>query len=420
MVVSHNARSAPWPIGEARYFRRERPGEPIVPIAFGDGNGPVDWARIQRDLFESEVPHVELVPDWQVGLHARVLSLWDRLRRRPGPRRKPPAREEYLGIEDSRDHLLASTPGPAVIDRIADAQGRLHVSTVARRAGFAALGVALALGLSVTALTVRYYVHLPVERLDRARNALVDLGFKVEDDDRTNYRIFWDNNEQGAGASGPWARARPLLESLDHYASISTISLGYVDVTDLEPVRPLRSPRMLKVMGCPVKDLEPVERLKGLTDLVVNTRLVDDDELAHLRGLTRLETLDLSFCKLLTNRGTRFLAGLPIRDLALTGCKGVDNGALDSLAGMPLERLVIGGTGVRVDRQFFEFAKGFPHLKTLALDGLATEDDALRDLEAWANSRGVVVTPHRKKPGARSGYPSTSAPRGKKLQPPPP
>src|SRR4051794_3900185 len=65
VVASDGARTAPWTLGESRFYRRWRPRDPIVPVAFGAPGAEVSWVAIHRDLFDTPADAVDLVPGWR-------------------------------------------------------------------------------------------------------------------------------------------------------------------------------------------------------------------------------------------------------------------------------------------------------------------------------------------------------------------
>jgi serine/threonine protein kinase len=96
-------------------------------------------------------------------------------------------------------------------------------------------------------------------------------------------------------------------------------------IADLAGLTALQS---LNLLFCRWLTDRGLVHLKGLTALkelnLVGCWWITDRGLAHLKGLTALEELDLSYCEGTTDRGFAHLAGLPaLQSLALSGCEWV-------------------------------------------------------------------------------------------------
>jgi hypothetical protein len=390
LVISDHARAAPWVLGEARFYKERRPNDPIVPVAFADSAALVPWVAINRDLFDSDVEHIALESTPNGRFMAVRVALWDRFRSAPSAAVKAAA-EDYLGLCDAPANLAAATPAPEVVSKVVHSRRRLAVATRARRGGIAVLALAAMLATSVALFVVRYYRHLPAERLDAARVALKGMKFQVNDDDLAHFVVSWDaTGEQGPLPLATWRGAAGPLKVLDRYSDIAEISLFFTDVPDLEPLAGVTSPRSVKVLGSRADSLGPVAGMNRLETLYASNFLnLTDDDLDAVAGCTSLTTLHLIGCPRLTGAGLARLRGLRLRELFLTDCKRVDNAALEALAGMPLETLILNRTGVRVDGALVDRILSIPTLKSVGLSGLAGEPDAIARLAAAASARGL-------------------------------
>jgi hypothetical protein len=122
--------------------------------------------------------------------------------------------------------------------------------------------------------------------------------------------------------------------------------------------------------------------LRGLTELrelrlfgTSKVPQVGDAGLLHLRGLRRLERVELHYTRL-TDAGLAAFATLPrLRELSLEGNRVTGTG-LGHLSGLPIERLFLGNEPLK--------AEGLRHLAALP---------RLRDLDLSSSGEGLDLTP---------------------------
>lgn len=127
--------------------------------------------------------------------------------------------------------------------------------------------------------------------------------------------------------------------------------------------------------------LPQVGRLQRLGLLAMSRTSVSDTGLASLKGLTRLERLDLSRNTTVSDAGLKHLAGLTrLEELNLGGTKISDAGlvhlsGLARLKSLELFHTTVSDAGLR-------HLAGLTRLKSLSLSGTRVTDDGLKALQA--------------------------------------
>jgi len=168
----------------------------------------------------------------------------------------------------------------------------------------------------------------------------------------------------------------------------------------LKPLRGSRSLEELQFYGSPLSaaGFENIGAITNLKDLYFNQVDISDRNLLDLRnltGLTRL-TLDYNQSKI-TDAGLVHLSGMTrLEWLDLTGCKITGRGLASLQEMKQLKRLCLGWT--QVDDIGLEVIAGFPKLESLELHQTRVTDAGLVHLRDLKNLRklsviGTAVTP---------------------------
>lgn len=149
---------------------------------------------------------------------------------------------------------------------------------------------------------------------------------------------------------GPDAELEPLARIEWHLGFWRTLGLGQLgagspparepEVTRLLACASARFLRELQVQGSVTRDVfalvPPVEQTLCELEISLGHDLIDDDDLARLRGCARLRRLALFSCERVTPRGLAALRGRRgLAELDLRNCVLSDEGAAH-LAGLPL------------------------------------------------------------------------------------
>ena len=108
---------------------------------------------------------------------------------------------------------------------------------------------------------------------------------------------------------------------------------------------------------------------------------VDDEFLKNLKGLSKLEKLNLNFSTKVTDAGLKHLRGLTnLREMYLSHVQGVTDAGLVHLKGLSnLERLSL--TGTRTSDAGLEHLKGLSKLRSLSLSETQVTDSGVQQLK---------------------------------------
>jgi len=139
-----------------------------------------------------------------------------------------------------------------------------------------------------------------------------------------DYQRTEGRRHRAVGAEPPAPAWLRRLVGDDLFCDVVCVNFGYRDRVDdvvLEHVKGLTTLKTLDLSYTPITDVG-LEHLKGLTNLeslLVSGTRVTDANLEHLKGLTKLKSLGLSFTKV-TNDGLMSLKGL--RELSYLNLDG--------------------------------------------------------------------------------------------------
>jgi len=158
--------------------------------------------------------------------------------------------------------------------------------------------------------------------------------------------------------------------------ALETIGWDSQLVGETPSAKPLAIPACLHWWVAPLPPVEMAKvreevatrRIPGLgfrVRLWGTSRAIGDDDLAHLKDLTALQTLDLSGCERVTDAGLAHLKGLTaLQSLNLMGCDEVTDAGLAHLKALTaLQRLGLTGCDKVTDAGVADLKKVLPRLR---------------------------------------------------------
>jgi hypothetical protein len=174
---------------------------------------------------------------------------------------------------------------------------------------------------------------------------------------------------------GPLRRSRSL-EELEFYGSPLS-AVGFENIGAIANLKVL----YFNEVDVSDRNLSDLRNLTGLTKLTLdnNQSKITDAGLVHLRGMTRLEWLDLTGCKI-TGRGLASLKNMTQLKRLCLGWTQVDNPGLEVIAGFPkLECLELHQT--KITDVGLVHLRGLKNLRSLSSIGTAVTPQALDELK---------------------------------------
>jgi hypothetical protein len=174
---------------------------------------------------------------------------------------------------------------------------------------------------------------------------------------------------------GPLRRSRSL-EELEFYGSPLS-AVGFENIGAIANLKVL----YFNEVDVSDRNLSDLRNLTGLTRLTLdnNQSKITDAGLVHLRGMTRLEWLDLTGCKI-TGRGLASLKNMTQLKRLCLGWTQVDNPGLEVIAGFQkLECLELHQT--KITDVGLVHLRGLKNLRTLSSIGTAVTPQALAELK---------------------------------------
>jgi internalin A len=175
------------------------------------------------------------------------------------------------------------------------------------------------------------------------------------------------------------------LKLLDQTTRLKELDLDYscVSGTGLAHLQGLNQLTILTLQGASVNDddLQYIETLSQIQELNLSSNLqLTDAALIHIRGLKKLQKLDISLTRI-TDAGLALLKGLiEIKELDLGNTEITDVGLEQLKALKNLEKLALEGT--RITDAGLDQLKAFPNLQILGLRSTAVTDAGLKYLTA--------------------------------------
>ena len=101
-----------------------------------------------------------------------------------------------------------------------------------------------------------------------------------------------------------------------------------------------------------------IKSCQNLTHLFINSPIIKDNALEHLKGMP-LTIVNFSGCRKLNDKALEHLKGMPLTSVNFSGCRKLNDKALEHLKGMPLTSVNFGGCWNLTDNAL-EHLKGMP------------------------------------------------------------
>lgn len=154
----------------------------------------------------------------------------------------------------------------------------------------------------------------------------------------------------------------------------------FIRESDLQVIGRLHGLRSLKLNSVSVTDrlCAAISRLQDLTSLTLSGGSITDAGVLRLARLPDLETLEIPYCRHLTNASLRTIGAMHhLKRLNILSSGDYSNAGLKNLAGLKqLQELTMGNLS-RVTAKGFAFLPRLPALTTLFLGYMPLHDEAL-------------------------------------------